>query len=642
MIARIALYLLCSLLAYAPAIAQSPARLQLGAGAPAPLQVRDRASTWVTLGTIDSTTHTATWTGTVNNLTLNSTTMKCEAAATHGFVGDGLTDNSVKMSTWFTGLSGADGCLSFPAGTFVFNSAVALTPSNTQDITIVGAGGSTELRNAGAHDFLSITYPDYTTGGFKPDSGVVTLKEFRLTTDQIGARRGIFLHGGAFTGVTNNKSLISHINFDGTAAGNFWKQAIYLENVYLLDIEHSEFQSQCTGGATCADDAITIDGPASDRRSISIWINANHIAGGKTGIKATGHFEGINILQNHINNVDVGVSCDAITTTPMCNVIGNHINAHTQDVFIDNVNSFDVSHNLLFQGQTSDMPANSPMVKITNTTRGRIAFNSFNGAAASGDIPNGIKLENVQNVTGGGNEFDNVDDNHSFDGLTSNVRMYGSTSNGLGGTPYVDSGADNSVLYSSLVAPTGDLAQYSNGTLDWAMDRPAGFAANLFSRTNGISRWQVQMANATAEAGANAGSNFAIVRYADAGTLIDVPFSINRASGDVTLTKSLLAPVIRDTSAIPTVSACGTSPTVSTGSHNSAGSFTTGTGTPAACTITFSGGGWVNNAWCTVVAVNAAAVATTVRVSASSNTAFTVTMGASAPSAQYNYICQGN
>ena len=44
----------------------------------------------------------------------------------------------------------------------------------------------------------------------------------------------------------------------------------------------------------------------------------------------------------------------------------------------------------------------------------------------------------------------------------------------------------------------------------------------------------------SAESGSNAGSNFAIERYNDAGALLNKPISINRASGWITLDGNLV------------------------------------------------------------------------------------------------------
>jgi len=60
-------------------------------------------------------------------------------------------------------------------------------------------------------------------------------------------------------------------------------------------------------------------------------------------------------------------------------------------------------------------------------------------------------------------------------------------------------------------------------------------ALRFFSRGSG-QRWEVR-ANSTSEAGSNAGSDFDISRWSDAGAEIDVPFRITRSTGVVRFTK---------------------------------------------------------------------------------------------------------
>lgn len=59
---------------------------------------------------------------------------------------------------------------------------------------------------------------------------------------------------------------------------------------------------------------------------------------------------------------------------------------------------------------------------------------------------------------------------------------------------------------------------------------PAGSGRYFDYMTAGVMRWAVG-ANAAAESGANAGSNYVINRYNDAGSYIDTPFSIDRKTG---------------------------------------------------------------------------------------------------------------
>jgi len=65
-----------------------------------------------------------------------------------------------------------------------------------------------------------------------------------------------------------------------------------------------------------------------------------------------------------------------------------------------------------------------------------------------------------------------------------------------------------------------------------------GVASSIQGQTATSVRWQMALGDGTAESGANAGSDFRLQRYNDAGALIDVPVWIKRATGVVTLTGS--------------------------------------------------------------------------------------------------------
>jgi hypothetical protein len=92
----------------------------------------------------------------------------------------------------------------------------------------------------------------------------------------------------------------------------------------------------------------------------------------------------------------------------------------------------------------------------------------------------------------------------------------------------------------------------------------------------------------------------------------------------------------------PTLSSCGTSPSITTDSSSNGGQFTIGGGTIYGCTITFAHP-FSTNAKCVISAANtnASSVSGVVYVSASSKTAFTVSTSLSAGNAAFNYICNG-
>jgi hypothetical protein len=62
------------------------------------------------------------------------------------------------------------------------------------------------------------------------------------------------------------------------------------------------------------------------------------------------------------------------------------------------------------------------------------------------------------------------------------------------------------------------------------MDGDAGQSKIITYRTGGLQRWGLYCNN-VAESGSNAGSNFVLRRYSDAGTLLSTPLEVNRATG---------------------------------------------------------------------------------------------------------------
>ena len=65
-------------------------------------------------------------------------------------------------------------------------------------------------------------------------------------------------------------------------------------------------------------------------------------------------------------------------------------------------------------------------------------------------------------------------------------------------------------------------------------DTPAGQTNGLRYQTGGVLRWLVSK-NATAESGSNAGSDWALVAYDDAGASLGTRLSVNRSTGKTTL-----------------------------------------------------------------------------------------------------------
>jgi hypothetical protein len=72
------------------------------------------------------------------------------------------------------------------------------------------------------------------------------------------------------------------------------------------------------------------------------------------------------------------------------------------------------------------------------------------------------------------------------------------------------------------------------------LNKPAGtFADQVVAERASTLRWILDLADATAEGGSNAGSNCTLSRYDDGGNFLGTPLAINRATGNVTIAQAL-------------------------------------------------------------------------------------------------------
>jgi len=116
------------------------------------------------------------------------------------------------------------------------------------------------------------------------------------------------------------------------------------------------------------------------------------------------------------------------------------------------------------------------------------------------------------------------------------------------------------------------------GSVDVYVNGAAATQRSITFRTAGNRRWAAT-ANNEAETGANAGSNFRISRYDDAGTVIDSPVAIERSTGAVTLANLALS------SPLPVTSG-GTGATTASGARTALGLGTIATQNSNAVAIT--------------------------------------------------------
>lgn len=133
----------------------------------------------------------------------------------------------------------------------------------------------------------------------------------------------------------------------------------------------------------------------------------------------------------------------------------------------------------------------------------------------------------------------------SFTKATNNYGFRGQIASGANRwNIFMDGTAQNHLQGDLLIGTTTNtnsrklLVNGNAEVTDIISNKAAGNSRGLQIQTSGVDRWYIR-ANTSAESGSNAGSDFAITRYNDAGVLVDSPLSINRATGAVTLGTAL-------------------------------------------------------------------------------------------------------
>jgi hypothetical protein len=96
-------------------------------------------------------------------------------------------------------------------------------------------------------------------------------------------------------------------------------------------------------------------------------------------------------------------------------------------------------------------------------------------------------------------------------------------------------GPATSVMKVNGVGATAYSATPDAGTYLILNKGVGSFPNQILGARNGVLRWHMGLGNNAAESGANVGSDFTLNRYNDAGTLVDSPITINRATGIVTI-----------------------------------------------------------------------------------------------------------
>jgi hypothetical protein len=135
---------------------------------------------------------------------------------------------------------------------------------------------------------------------------------------------------------------------------------------------------------------------------------------------------------------------------------------------------------------------------------------------------------------------DSAAESGSNAGSNLNIRTYSDTGVLLT-TPFSMARSTGVVTFAPAGSNGVTIAPAAGNSSTIVLNKPAaGLWSNIQAQTNGLLRWVMDLGEQTAEGGANAGSNFGIRSFNDAGTALATPLSIVRSTGVATFSQTIV------------------------------------------------------------------------------------------------------
>jgi hypothetical protein len=189
--------------------------------------------------------------------------------------------------------------------------------------------------------------------------------------------------------------------------------------------------------------------------------------------------------------------------------------------------------------------AQSTSVSINNLPSRSLSYvigHDVNGLAGRQAVGS-MAFQNSTGVSITGGTITGITDLAVTDGGTGSSTASGARTNlGLGTAATQNTGTSGATIPLLNAANTWSGNQTitnTGGDAQFYLNSVNGSSSILRGQKSSLLRWQILLGDNSSETGSNAGSNFVIGRFNDAGTGIDSPLAINRASGVVTLSQPL-------------------------------------------------------------------------------------------------------
>lgn len=463
-------------------------------------------------------------------------------ARDYGVKADGVTNDAAALQAAITAAGVAGGIVEMPAGTIKLTAALTLK----SNVELRGQGHFTILAPAFAAATAAVIINDLVNGNSN-----VALRNFRLSRAGANVQHGILLNGIAgldidgvsVTGVpsvTSGAIAVSAILPGGVEtpflqSKNIRIRDCHFANAHNFGVQLGYVKNAVIGGCTadeCYREIIGVEPmKGSTAENVSIVGNTFIIGpypggGSKTGaIIVTGNSEGtvkgVTIAGNVLSasTVEAGEILTGILTNGLL-VTGVVIS----DNVIRNLNGTGIGIGIAgAAGLQSGAIVRGNMVLNCN-----LGENATNAGAA-------ISIRNATHTLVEGNFVEGA--KH-----TASVMETSAAANNVISNNFLRDAVPTTLLAASasVVLNNHTATETANMTLghnlsqgqELALNAATSKLAGILLQTEGLARWRMRKSTG-AEAGANAGSDFEILAYDDAGALLNTALSITRATRNI-------------------------------------------------------------------------------------------------------------
>ena len=469
---------------------------------------------------------------------------------------DGSTDDSAAFQSALNAIGASSiGALFIPPTGVGCVIGTTLSSSHGR-LFIYGAGGGSKLiitASGGGINFTGscgLTYEE------------VYMQDFSFVSDNAGNPAfAVELNGVAAYGLFD-------VSIDASIAGRFVK------GVSLLGAQQGYVKGGYDEGS---ETGIYLNDCGSSIGSNGVDISSRTFVSSVAAVDIEGHSSDVWVRNNHITSSATGIIANASTAPGVSYIEKVHLEVNT-------TYGIDIQSGVVIASGINDYNTNS--VKVHSGAQLQIHSGQFNGTIVYDAGSYGVIANNY------------LDGPATINATAGNVLQYGNFGNG---NPTIPTYWQNNI---SVGAPNDLTSSAADITVNGTSGAPGAYVnINAYSGAFGQARFYVS--------GSYVGGTIYSASYGSAVTN-NLPYQISfnggatfpvvfGTGGQLTTADYLSTAVaVFNTSNAPSLTSCGTTtPSVSAGSSNQGGQFTTGGTTGTACTVTFANA-YPNYAFCTI------------------------------------------